>query len=65
MQKWTLAQIKKALKELSEKGWVKYSIPRPLGRGLHVGKYENPRFSFKLGAWSSKATTVSTIRTTT
>jgi len=27
MQKWTLAQIERALKELSEKGWVRSNRP--------------------------------------
>lgn len=33
MPKWTLARIKKALKELSEKGWVRSSRPHDTGIG--------------------------------
>lgn len=39
MRKWTLAQIKKALKELSEKGWVKSLRKHDTGIGQTLEHY--------------------------
>lgn len=39
MQKWTLTQIKKALKELSEKGWVKSNRLHDTGIGKTLEDY--------------------------
>ncbi len=39
MKKWTLAQIKKALKELSEKGWIKSNRKHNTGIGKTLEDY--------------------------
>lgn len=39
MQKWTLSQIEKALKELSEKGWVKSNRTHNTGIGKTLEDY--------------------------
>ncbi len=39
MQKWTLAQIQKILKKLSEKGWVRSNRPHDTGIGKTLEDY--------------------------